>query len=158
MLQTLSQHLNLSTDTAEAFLAQPLTSLLDSPELAQMLSTLNTQLLKDSLPTAGVLLSQHLPPFYDWLQTELKVQRVPDSPDHTTKWVVGFLSNQESLIRLVELHRPIPRVALEQAIPRLVGIFEHVEPIAVRQEWQRAIAALCLVLAVAARESAQASV
>jgi hypothetical protein len=158
MLQTLSQHLNLSTDTAEAFLAQPLASLLDSPDLTQMLSTLNTQLLKDSLPTAGVLLSQHLPPFYDWLQTELKVQRVPDSPDHTTKWVVGFLSNQESLIRLVELHRSIPQVALDQAIPRLVGIFEHVEPIVVRQEWQRAIAALCLVLAVAARENAQTSV
>jgi hypothetical protein len=158
MLQTLSQHLNLSTDTTEAFLAQPLASLLDSPDLAQMLSTLNTQLLKDSLPTAGVLLSQHLPPFYDWLQTELKVQRVPDSPDHTTKWVVGFLSNQESLIRLVELHRSIPQVALDQAIPRLVGIFEHVEPIVVRQEWQRAIAALCLVLAVAARENAQTSV
>jgi hypothetical protein len=158
MLQTLSQHLNLSTDTTEAFLAQPLASLLDSPDLTQMLSTLNTQLLKDSLPTAGVLLSQHLPPFYDWLQTELKVQRVPDSPDHTTKWVVGFLSNQESLIRLVELHRSIPQVALDQAIPRLVGIFEHVEPIVVRQEWQRAIAALCLVLAVAARENAQTSV
>jgi hypothetical protein len=153
MLQTLSQHLNVSKDTAEAFLAQPLASLLDSPELAQMLNTLNTQLLKDSLPTAGVLLSQHLPPFYDWLQTELKVQRVPDSPDHTTKWVVGFLSNQESLIRLVELHRPIPQLALDLAIPRLVSIFEHVEPIVVRQEWQRAIAALCLILAVAAREN-----
>jgi hypothetical protein len=154
MLQTFSHHLNLSPETAEALLAQPLASLLDSPALAQMLSTLDTQILKDSLPTAGALLAQHLPPFYDWLQTELNVQRVPDSPDHTTKWVIGFLSNQESLTRLVELHRPIPPVALERSIPRLVSIFDHVEPIAVRQEWQRAIAALCLVLAAAAREPA----
>jgi hypothetical protein len=107
-----------------------------------MLSTLDTQLLKDGLPTAGALLVEHLLPFYDWLQTELNVQRVPDSPDHTTKWVIEFLSNQGSLTRLVELHRPIPPVALERSIPRLVNIFDHVEPIAVRQEWQRAIAGL----------------
>jgi hypothetical protein len=153
MLQTFSDHLNLSIDTAEAFLAQSLASLMDSPELTQILRTLDTALLKDSLPTAREILSQHLPPFYDWLQTELNVQRVPDSPDHTTKWVIGFLSNQESLAHLIDLHRPIPQVALERSIPRLVSIFDNVDPIAVRQEWQRAISALCLVLAVAAREN-----
>jgi hypothetical protein len=153
MLQTFSHHLNLSTDTTESFLSQSSASLMDSPELKQILRTLDVNLLKDSLPTAGALLSQHLPPFYDWLQTELNVQNVPDSPDHTTKWVIGFLNNQDSVARLVDLHRPIPQVALERAIPRLVSVFDQVEPIAVRQEWQRAIASLCLILAVAARES-----
>jgi hypothetical protein len=152
MLQTFSHHLNLSTETIEGFLALPLATVLSSPDLAQILSQLDTQVLKGSLPTAGVILSQHLPAFYDWLQTELNVERVPDSPDHTTKWVIGFLSNQESLACLVELHRPIPQVALERSIPRLVSIFDNVEPIEVRQEWQRAIASLCLVLAVSARE------
>jgi hypothetical protein len=156
MLQTFSHHLNLPTETIEGFLALPLATVLNSPDLAQILSQLDTQVLKASLPTAGVILSQHLPAFYDWLQTELNVERVPDSPDHTTKWVIGFLSNQESLARLVELHRPIPQVALDRSIPRLVSIFDNVEPIEVRQEWQRAIASLCLVLAVAARENAVA--
>ncbi len=55
---------------------------------------------------------------------------------------------------LVQLHRSIPQVALERSIPRLVSIFDNVEPIAVREEWQRAIASLSLVLAVAARENA----
>jgi hypothetical protein len=155
MLQTFSHHLNLPTETVEGFLALPLATVLDSPDLAQILSQLDTQVLKASLPTAGVILSQHLPAFYNWLQTELNVERVPDSPDHTTKWVIGFLSNQESLARLVELHRPIPQVALDRSIPRLVSIFDNVEPIEVRQEWQRAIASLCLVLAVAAREQTQ---
>jgi hypothetical protein len=155
MLQTFSHHLNLPTETVEGFLALPLAVVMDSPDLAQILSQLDTHLLKASLPTAGIILSQHLPAFYDWLQTELNVERVPDSPDHTTKWVIGFLSNQESLARLVELHRPIPQVALDRSIPRLVSIFDNVEPIEVRQEWQRAIASLCLVLAVAAREQAQ---
>ena len=157
MLPTLTYHLNLSTDTSEAFLSRSLASLMDSPELQQILQTLDVALLKSSLPTAGALLAQHLPPFYDWLQTELNVQRVPDSPDHTTKWVIGFLSNQESLERLVDLHRPIPQVAMERAIPRLVGVFDSVEPIAVRQAWQRAISALCLILAVAAREESLAT-
>jgi hypothetical protein len=156
MLQTFSHHLNLPTETIEGFLALPLATVMDSPDLAQILSQLDTQLLKASLPTAGVILSQHLPAFYDWLRSELNVERVPDSPDHTTKWVIGFLSNQESLARLVELHRPIPQVALDRSIPRLVSIFDNVEPIEVRQEWQRAIASLCLVLAVAARENAVA--
>lgn len=153
MLQTFSTHLNLSTDTAKAFLSQSSASVIDSPELKQILGTLDTNLLKSSLPTAGALLSQHLPAFYDWLQTELNVQRVPDSPDHTTKWVIGFLNNQESLVRLVDLHRSIPRVALERSIPRLVGIFDSVEPLNVRQEWQRALSSLCLILVVAAREN-----
>jgi hypothetical protein len=154
MLKTFSHHLNLSTETIETFLAQPLAIVMESPDLAQILGQLDTQVLKASLPTAGVMLSQHLPAFYEWLQTELNVERVPDSPDHTTKWVIGFLSNQESLARLVELHRPVPQVALERSIPRLVSIFDNVEPIAVRQEWQQALSALCLVLAVAAREQA----
>jgi hypothetical protein len=153
MLETFSQSLNLSSDASEALLSLPLTNLLDSPELDRLLGSLDTNLLKESLPTAGAILAQNLPPFYNWLETELGLKNVPDSPDHTTKWVVGFLKNQESLTHLVELHKSIPRAALERSIPRLVGVFEDVTPIAIKQEWQKAIAALCLVLACAAREN-----
>ena len=157
MLETFSQSLNLSFDASEALLSLPLSSLLDSPELDRLLGSLDTDLLKESLPTAGAVLAKNLPPFYDWLQTELEIQNVPDSPDHTTKWVVGFLKNQESLTRLVELHKSIPRAALERSIPRLVGVFEDVTPIALKQEWEKAIAALCLVLAAAARQNQPSS-
>jgi hypothetical protein len=153
MLHTFSQHLNLSADATETLLSRPLNDLLNSPEVNQLLSNLDANLLKESLPTAGAILAQHLPPFYSWLETEFKLERVPDSPNHATKWVVGFLGNQDSLERLIEVHRSVPRSALEQSIPRLVGIFEAVEPIAVRQTWQQAIATLCLVLAAAARQA-----
>ncbi|MEK0179447.1 MAG: hypothetical protein P2A85_20260 [Microcoleus anatoxicus] len=153
MLETFSQCLNLSPETSESLLSLPLTTLLDSPELSQLLGSLDTNLLKETLPTAGTVLAQKLPPFYDWLQTELGIKNVPDSPDHATKWVVGFLRNQESLTRLVELHKSIPRQALERSIPRLVSAFDEVQPTAVKQEWEKAVAALCLVLAVAAREN-----
>jgi len=86
MLQTFSRTLNVSPDDAEAMLSLPLTSLLESPELNQVLGSLDTALLKETLPTAGAVLAQNLPPFYDWLQTELGLKNVPDSPDHTTKW------------------------------------------------------------------------
>lgn len=153
MLQTFSRTLNLSPDASEALLSLPLTQLLDSPDLDRLLGSLDTDLLRESLPAAGAVLAQNLPPFYNWLQNELGIANVPDSPDHTTKWVVGFLKNQESLTRLVELHKSIPRQKLERSIPRLVGIFEDVRPLNLKQEWQKAIAALCLVLACAAREN-----
>ena len=153
MLQTFSRTLNVSPEDAEAMLSLPLTSLLESPELNQLLGSLDTALLKETLPTAGAVLAQKLPAFYDWLQTELGIKKVPDSPDHTTKWVIGFLKNEESLTRLVELHKSIPSKALERSIPRLVSAFDEVQPTAVKQEWEKAIAALCLVLAVAAREN-----
>lgn len=153
MLQTFSQSLNLSPDASEALLSLPLSSLLASQEFDRLLRSLDTDLLKKSLPTAGAVLAQNLPAFYNWLETELEIKNVPDSPDHATKWVVGFLQNQESLTRLVELHKSIPSPALERSIPRLVGVFEDVTPIELKQEWQKAIAALCLVLAVAAREN-----
>ena len=119
--------------------------MLDSPKLSQLLGSLDTDLLKESLPTAGAVLAKNLPAFYDWLETELSIKNVPDSPDHATKWVVGFLRNEESLTHLVELHKSIPSAALERSIPRLVGTFKDVTPIALKQEWQKAIAALCLV-------------
>lgn len=152
MLQVFAQCLHLSLDQSTSLLSRSLDSLLSSPELNDQLSRLDTNLLKDTLPIAKPVLAQHLPPFYDWLQNELGVQRVPDSPDHTTTWVVNFLGNQESVTRLVELHRPVPRAALERSIPKLVGVFDQVQPIHVRQEWQKAIALLCMVLVVAARE------
>lgn len=152
MLNTFTQHLNLSSPEVEKLLSLSLTDLLASPAILQKLGSLNTDLLRETLPTAGSLLARHLPPFYDWLKNELGVQRVPDSPDHTTKWVVNFLNDRETLTKLVELHRPVPRPALEQAIPRLVGLFEAIEDETVRQEWETAVTALCLVLAVAARE------
>ncbi len=157
MLTIFSRTLNLSPRASEALLSLPLTSLLDSPEFNQLLGSLDTTLLKESLPTAGAVLAQKLPAFYDWLQTELGIKNVPDSPDHATKWVVGFLKNQESLTRLVEMHKSIPRLALDRSIPRLVSAFDEVQPTAVKEEWQKAIAALCLVLAVAARQNQPSS-
>ncbi len=153
LLSTLTQHLDLSSAQLETLLTKSLTEGLESPEVQQELSSLDTHLLQQTLPTAGGILAKELPPFYNWLKNELGVKRVPDSPDHTTKWVVDFLNNQESLTRLVELHRPVPPLALRQAIPRLVGLFEEVEDMHTRQEWQKAIAALCLVLIVGAKES-----
>lgn len=152
MLQTFSQHLQLSLSELEILLSSSLKDFLDLPQVNELLGSLNTQLLNQTLPTAGVTLAKGLPPFYNWLHNELRVQRVPDSPDHTTKWVIGFLNQRESLTRLVELHRPVPRPALERSIPHLVATFDQVEDERVRQEWQKAIAALCLVLVVAARD------
>jgi hypothetical protein len=155
MLDTFTQHLDLSTSEVETLLSFSLQDLLNSPTFGQKLDSLNINLLQQTLPTAKTVLAEKLPPFYDWLQNELGVERVPDSPDHTTQWVVNFLNNQESLTRLVELHRPVPRPALERSIPCLMGLFETVEDAPVRQEWQSAVAALCLVLAVDAREQAR---
>jgi hypothetical protein len=153
MLKTFSRHLELSPAELEKLLSLSLQDFLNLPDTKELLGSLDTQLLRQSLPTAKHVLAERLPPFYDWLQNELGVERVPDSPDHTTKWVIGFLNNQESLIRLVELHRPVPRLALDRSIPRLVAAFDGVKDERARKEWQKAIAALCLVLVVAAREA-----
>ncbi|OYD97625.1 hypothetical protein CDG76_01735 [Nostoc sp. 'Peltigera membranacea cyanobiont' 210A] len=158
LLLSFAQNLSFSETQLEEILSQPLTEVLNSPELQQELNSLDTNLLKETLPTAGGVLAKELPPFYNWLKNELGVKRVPDSPDHTTTWVIGFVHNQESLAHLVELHRPVPRPALEASIPRLIGMFEGVEDAQVRQEWQKAIAALCLVLVVAAREQDRVAV
>lgn len=151
MLNIFSQHLGLSTAELETLLSLSLQEFLTFPAVNELLESLDTQLLKETLPTAGGVLAEQLPAFYNWLKNELDLQRVPDSPDHTTTWVIGFLNHQESLTQLVELHRPVPRPALERSIPRLVATFDGVEEEKVRKEWQKAIAALCLVLVVAAR-------
>lgn len=155
MLETFEQHLHLSPVELESLLSLSLNDFLNLPQVNELLGSLDTELLRQTLPTAKIVLAKLLPPFYDWLQNELNVERVPDSPDHATTWVVNFLNNQESLTRLVELHQPVPQPALERSIPRLVEMFEGVEDAHVKQEWQKAIAALCLVLVVAAREDAR---
>jgi hypothetical protein len=157
LITTFIQTLDFSQPEIEKILSQPLNEVINSPALKQELDSLNIDLLKKTLPTAGAVLAEHLPLFYDWLKNELGVKRVPDSPDHTTKWVIGFLNNQESINHLVELHRPVPHAALETAVPRLVGLFDGVEDVTVREEWQKAVAALCLVLVVDAREQEKLS-
>jgi hypothetical protein len=152
-LSTFTQHLDLPSTQLEALLSKSLSECLNSSELKQKLDSLDTNLLKKTLPTAGGVLAKELPPFYNWLKNELGVERIPDSPDHTTKWVIGFINNQESLTRLVELHRPVSRLALESAIPRLLAMFEGIQNPGIRHEWQKAIALLCLPLVVAAREA-----
>lgn len=153
MQATFQQHLKLDAQTIETLLALDLESFLGLPAVNDLLVSLNTTLLRDTLADAGQILAEQLPPFYDWLKNELGVERVPDSPEHATKWVVGFLDNTESLTKLVELHRPVPQKALERSIPRLVSAFDGVAAMDVREEWQKAVTALCLVLAVAAREN-----
>ncbi|NES97777.1 MAG: hypothetical protein F6K32_21710 [Desertifilum sp. SIO1I2] len=148
------QHLQISETQLQQFLASSLEDLLASPKVQALLASLDVPLLQQTLPTAGEVLAQQLPPFYHWLKTELGLKRVPDGPDHTTRWVVNFLNNQESVMRLVELHRPVPQPALEAAVPRLVGLFDGVEEPKVRSAWQQSIAALCLILVVAARSEA----
>lgn len=157
MLKIFTKHLGLSNAEVEELLSLSLTDFLNLPQVNELLNTLDVELLKETFPTAASALAERLPPFYNWLKNELGVQRVPDSPDHTTKWVIGFLNNQETLTRLVELHKPVPRPALEHSIPRLVATFEGVENEYIRQEWQKAIAALCLILVVAAREETRYS-
>lgn len=152
MLNTFAKHLDLTTTEVESLLSLSLADFLAAPSVNQLLASLDVNLLRQTLPTAGTVLAKQLPPFYDWLKNELGVERVPDSPDHTTKWVVGFLNNAESLTRLVELHRPVPPMAIERSIPRLVGAFDEVEDTQTRQTWQTAVAALCLPLVVDARE------
>lgn len=157
MLNTFSQHLNLSTSELKQLLSIKLGDFFNLPYSQELLSSLDTQLLQETLPTAGIVLAKGLPPFYNWLQNELGVKRVPNSPDHATHWVIGFLNNTESLTRLVELHRPIPRPVLECSIPPLIATFDDIAEAKVRQEWQKAIAALCLVLVIAARNEEQSA-
>ncbi|MBD2339596.1 hypothetical protein H6G64_21720 [Calothrix sp. FACHB-156] len=152
LISTFAQYSDIAQPQLEAILSHPLNEFLNSPELQQKLDSLDTHLLKETLPTAGAVLAKELPPFYNWLKNELGVKRVPESPDHTTAWVIGFVHHRESLTNLVDLHRPVPRKALEASIPRLIALFDGVQSVKVRHEWQKAIAILCLVLVVAARE------
>jgi hypothetical protein len=151
-VDTFTQHLSLSEPKVEELLTLSASELPEKEEFQTELGNLDLSLLRETLPTARSVLESQLPAFYNWLQQELKIKRVPDSPHHTTTWVTNFLNNQESIQHLVELHRPVPPVALEQAIPRLVSLFNGVEDPQIRQQWQSAIALLCLVLAADARE------
>jgi hypothetical protein len=155
-IDTFTQHLNLSESTVETLLTLNATELPKQDEFQTELGTLNLDLLRETLPTAKSVLENQLPAFYTWLKQELKIKRVPDTPNHTTTWVANFLKNEESIEHLVELHRPVPPVALEQAIPRLVSLFNKVEDQQIRQQWQSAVALLCLVLAADAREQLRA--
>jgi hypothetical protein len=88
MLNTFAKHLDLTTTEVESLLSLSLADFLAAPGVNQLLASLDVNFLRQTLPTAGTVLAKQLPPFYDWLKNELGVERVPDSPDHTTKWVL----------------------------------------------------------------------
>jgi hypothetical protein len=113
MLNTFSEHLQLSAAEVESLLSLSLSDLLANSDVQQLLGSLDVNLLRDTLgtcklinyhrllawcvtlrdntpynlgsyflatplPTAGAILAQQLPPFYDWLKHELGIARVPD--------------------------------------------------------------------------------
>ncbi|PSO50356.1 MAG: hypothetical protein BRC33_03505 [Cyanobacteria bacterium SW_9_44_58] len=151
-VETFNQHLNLSIPQIEKLLTLSSSELPEQEAFQTELGNLDISLLRETLPTAKSVLQNQLPAFYNWLQQELDIKRVPNSPNHTTTWVANFLNNQESIQHLVELHCPVPPASLELAIPRLVSLFDQVEDPQIRQHWQSAVALLCLVLAADARE------
>ncbi len=154
-VETFSHYLKFPYEDIRTLLWSGVDTLTNTPEIQQQLNSLDVALLRETLPIAKTVMVDDLPVFYNWLKQELKIKRVPDSPHHTTTWVTQFLNNQQSIQNLIELHRPVPPPALEQAVPRLVGLFDTVEDEKVRWEWQRAIALLCAILAADAREQFQ---
>lgn len=156
-VNTFTEHLNLDAQKVEELLTLSATELPQKEAFQTELGNLDLGLLRETLPTAKSALENKLPAFYTWLKNELHIKRVPDNPNHATTWVAGFLNNQESIQHLVELHRPVPPVALEQAVPRFVSLFNQVEDSKIRQQWQRALALLCLVLVADAREQLRTS-
>ena len=68
IISTFAQHLDLPQVQVETLLSKPLTQCLNSPELKQQLDSLDINLLKETLPTAGAVLAKELPPFYNWLK------------------------------------------------------------------------------------------
>jgi len=59
-----SQHLGISENQVNEILSQSLADCLKSPELQQLLESLDIRKLKETLPTAGAVLQKRLPPFY----------------------------------------------------------------------------------------------
>lgn len=153
MLEVFIKHLGLTQEITEYLLLQPLSVVLELPHFQEILNNLDIKLLRQTLEEVKPVFTQHLPPFYDWLQNELGIENVPDSPKHANEWVINFLYKQERLTRLVELHRPVPLPALEKAVAPLVDIFGILTNDHVRHEWQKAVAALCLVIIIGCRET-----
>lgn len=156
MQEILARHLDLSPAEVEQLLSKQLDDLLSSPAIEERLAKVDASLLKQSLPTVSASLSEKFPSFYNWLKNEFEVARDPESPEGVTPWLINCFSSKENLARLIESHslQAQSRVDMEQMVPELIGMFDKVEDAHLRQEWQKAIALVCVVLLVGDREHA----
>ena len=153
MRNTFTQHLELPETELEKLLSLSVHDFINSPQVANLLNTVDIKLLQENFAAANLAMGDMLPCFYRWLVDELKkINLVEYSRDYTTNWGNFFLKNRESLNRLFQLHDSVPRPALENSIPLVVGLFDEVEDGRVRQEWQKAVAAFCLAVVVDARD------
>lgn len=152
MIEVFSQYLKLSSDSIQELLDYPTFFSVDLPEIRAVLSSLDFEVLRATLAEVEPIFIQHLPPFYQWLQSEQGVENVPDNPKHLKEWVISFLKNQERISRLIDLHRPVPLEVLERSVPRLVNLFDKLPTEVSRQEWKKATAFLCFAIVVGCRQ------
>lgn len=156
MLKKLAPYIDLSPSQLDSLVSMPLKDLLSSPVFQQQIDSVDTSVLKQTLPTAGMALAEKLPVLYRWLKNEFQVARNPENPEQQTPWMCSFFNSRESLERLIETYRlePLAPMEMERMAPDLVDLFDDVEDGYVRSEWQKAIALLCVLLIAAAREEA----
>jgi hypothetical protein len=149
MHYTPGQYLELPPDDVLALIETEPAVFMQSPVAHRFSDPTTLSILRASLPDAQQLMANALPAFYAWLQRELGVTRVPDTPDHAIEWVIDFLTGRMQIDEFAHYHSLLSSHIIKQAAPQFIAIFDDLD--FGRKQWQQATDLLSIALLAAAQ-------
>lgn len=143
--KTLAYYLDLPQVDVLRLLQLPTHDLYQHPVYADLLGSLDYDLLFDTLPFAKTVLQSGLPPMVARLSAEYNLYHFPLNGHMLSDWITDFLQFPAEVWRLRDVHAGIGLHLIHEAIQEVLGMLDALGEAS--RLWQRAIAVMVIPLA-----------
>lgn len=145
MDKALAQYINVPTANVARLLNMKQSEIYEDDEYQSWISSLDADLLYNTLANAREAYSKNIEQFNDVLKSKYKLKNTPMSEFTLGNWLIGFLQYPANLASLTEMHNRLPRQAVIEMLPSIIKILDEVKE--GRTEWQKALSLIALPLA-----------
>jgi hypothetical protein len=143
--KTLAHYIGVPPAKIARLLALTQQQIYSDAEYKSWLEQLDSAALYATLPHARQAYETHLPHFAQILEEKYHLSRTPMSAFTLGNWLVGFLEYHDKLIDLSKMHGRLPRQAVIEMLPDMIGMLDDMPQ--GRADWQKALALMALPLA-----------
>lgn len=142
IVDLLVQHLDMSIEQVERWLAMPAETIYDDPAYLALLSQIDSEQLERTLPQVRAVYEAGLPS----IKAKFQLQDTVMSGYTLSNWVLGFLMYPERARDMLARHARVSPEIVDGALPELVDLLDASAEDCDCVEWKRALLIFSLPL------------
>ena len=144
LTSTISKYSGISPNEVDRLLAMSSHQVFNDPAFQGMVNDLDRKFLEDTVTDAREAYRGRLDDFSARLERKYNLENPAMSAFTLANWLVGFLYSPDNLGDLLDRHERVPKEALREGLPELLGILDNMGE--GRKEWQAALSLLSIPL------------